>query len=257
MIFLESRKNIASLTEGEWEKLRILKGLLLPCKQATEDLGGDTYVSCSITIPLVSHLSRVMKLSDDDPSYVARFKTCFLETLKVVRDVNVEFLKVATALDPRFKTLRCIPKEERDSVWEAVRVQLGIHCRDRSITEEQNRIASAPCPKKPKYVFDSLSDDDDLHSEANDSEDVDGALSLYRGQVEIGQEEDPLKWWSTQRSAFPAVFRLAQRFLGSPATTVPCERLFSRAGDINSEKRAALSPEHVNMLVCTNNWLQT
>jgi len=55
--------------------------------------------------------------------------------------------------------------------------------------------------------------------------------------------------------AHPLLANLAIRYLGTPATTVPCERIFSKSGLIDSKTCAALSPANVNKLVCLNNWL--
>ena len=43
--------------------------------------------------------------------------------------------------------------------------------------------------------------------------------------------------------------KAAQRYLSSPATSVPSERLFSSAGDICSDKRTCLLAENVERLV--------
>ena len=68
----------------------------------------------------------------------------------------------------------------------------------------------------------------------------------------IGEEQtskSPLQWWKENKSRFPLLSQLAARYLAIPATSVPCERVFSAAGHIVSEKRACLLPENVNMLV--------
>ena len=43
--------------------------------------------------------------------------------------------------------------------------------------------------------------------------------------------------------------KAAQRYLSSPATSVPSERLFSSAGDICSDKRTCMFAENVERLV--------
>ena len=43
--------------------------------------------------------------------------------------------------------------------------------------------------------------------------------------------------------------RMARRYLGVVATSVPSERLFSTAGNVVTAKRCALEPENVEKLV--------
>ena len=106
-------------SDAEFEKLRILQSLLDPFRFVTEQLGGERYVSCSVVLPAVCHLRRAMQISDDDPAYVARFKNAITTDLDSrLRNCNLPWLKMSTILDPRFKLLKCLPKRERDEVWQ-------------------------------------------------------------------------------------------------------------------------------------------
>ena len=73
-------------------------------------LGGEKYVSCLVVQPSIVHLLKVLRVSDDDPPYAARFESVFTKDLESRRDAsNIEWLKVATALDPSFKSLKYLP----------------------------------------------------------------------------------------------------------------------------------------------------
>lgn len=91
---------------------------LFVCKYIAKLLGGQNYVSCSVVLPSLYHLQQSMKIWDDDPSYTVRFKASFTKDLNHRREkTNLEWLKVSTALDPRFKDLKCLPTAEREPVW--------------------------------------------------------------------------------------------------------------------------------------------
>ncbi len=65
------------------------------CRYITELLGGDKYVSCSVVLPAPCHLQHTMKISDDDPAYIVRFKAAFTKDLNQRREkINLEWLKV-------------------------------------------------------------------------------------------------------------------------------------------------------------------
>ena len=72
---------IAILSEAKWVKLQVLQTLLDPCRYATELLGDEQYVSCSVVLPTLCHLRHVMTVTDEDSAYAMRFKTAFVSDL--------------------------------------------------------------------------------------------------------------------------------------------------------------------------------
>ena len=53
-----------------------------------------------------------------------------------------------------------------------------------------------------------------------------------------------LQWWSQHRSRYPSLVPVVRMLFGVPATSVPSERLFSKAGLVISDRRSRLSPQH-------------
>ena len=51
--------NIAQLSHTEWQKLKTLRNLLQPLEQASTELGGQSYVSSSILLPIMYHLVKL------------------------------------------------------------------------------------------------------------------------------------------------------------------------------------------------------
>jgi len=78
----------------------------------------------------------------------------------------------------------------------------------------------------------------------------------YQFESEIDEQACFLEWWKSHAGAYQSSFALARKYLTTPATTFPCEPLFSVSGNIISKKRAPLLPGNVNKLVCLNNWLR-
>ena len=74
-------------------------------------------------------------------------------------------------------------------------------------------------------------------------------LTVYKAQPQIPLTADPLEWWKLHSCRFPHMARVAKRYLGVPATSVPSERVFSTAGDIVTAKRSCLIGEHVDQLI--------
>lgn len=87
-------------------------------------------MSASIVIPECARLITVKRPSDDDPAYSRRFKESFRESLKE-RKQNLKenmFLIVATALDPRYKSLDCLLKSDRKHVWSHITNLAKLSC---------------------------------------------------------------------------------------------------------------------------------
>ena len=81
------------------------------------------------------------------------------------------------------------------------------------------------------------------------------AVLRFKAEPQTDMDSCPLEWWRSHAGAHPVIANLAMKYLGSPATTVPCERLFSQSGNIVTKKRASLKQHNVNKLVCLNDWL--
>lgn len=215
------------------------------CRYVTELLGGDKYVSCSVVLPTLCHLLHTMEVSDVDPAYIVRFKAAFTEDLNRRKD-NTNLLWLKVALDPRFKDLRCLPRAEREEVWQKLSEMLM----DREPASHPSRKETEPEPPKKKkmslLLMESESDDEALST--------DKTVDRYKAEPSVGIEACSLQWWAAHTGAHGKLARIAQRYLATPASTVPC--VFSLAGHIVQKKRSTLSSVNVNKLVCLSNWLK-
>lgn len=77
-------------------------------------------------------------------------------------------------------------------------------------------------------------------------------LRSYSDEPLIGREDDPLAYWQKREALYPRLSKLAKRYLVIPASSVPCERVFSKAGELITDRRNRLSPTHVNELLFLN-----
>ncbi|KAK7913165.1 hypothetical protein WMY93_013376 [Mugilogobius chulae] len=240
-------------TTTEMDKLLKLESLLEPCRFVTELLGGDTYVSCSVVLPALCHLSRLMEISEDDPAYVVKFKTTFRTDLDTRKsNANLPYLKIATVLDPRFKDLKCLPKAERHEVWTSLTRLL----KEQEVGSDKPVEPSTSEPQKKRLALLHVSSDSDSESNSEPYEEsLENYVCCYRAEPIISTDACPLEWWSKHASSHSKLAPIAHKYLATPATSVPCERLFSLAGHVVQKKRASLSSEHVNNLVCLSNWL--
>ncbi|XP_053289765.1 E3 SUMO-protein ligase ZBED1-like [Pleuronectes platessa] len=160
----QQKHNLATLTSAEYDRLANLETLLEPCRYVTELLGGDKYVSCSVVLPALCHLLRTMEISDVDPAYIVRFKAVFKGDLNTRKEnTNLSWLKLATALDPRFKDLRCLSKAEREEVWQKLSQML----KDRDTESQPCSDEMEPEPPKKKVALLLLGSESESDEDAN------------------------------------------------------------------------------------------
>ena len=105
-----------------------------------------------------------------------------------------------------------------------------------------------PSPKRPKTVvlkcFSEILQEAGIEVDSKYNTVVDKYLSKHLIAFHWG---NAYKWWAENRVCFKPLADLAMKYLSSPPTSVPSERLFSGAGDIYDEKRNRLAPERAEM----------
>jgi len=57
-------------------------------------------------------------------------------------------------------------------------------------------------------------------------------LARYKDEDPLPETESPLNWWKLNSHRFPVFASFVKTVLCVPATSVPCERLFSSSGYI-------------------------
>jgi len=62
-------------------------------------------------------------------------------------------------------------------------------------------------------------------------------------------DEDPLSWWKKNETRFPYLARLAKKYLAIQASSASPERLFSIAGNLITDRRSSLTPDHVKEIM--------
>ena len=117
--------------------------------------------------------------------------------------------------------------------------------------EQQVEIIEPP-PKKRRGVFDFIKECEKIQRE--------GEVDVAAAQIELDiffkekvvETGDVFEWWNQNKIRFPNIFEFIKKYLIIPATSVPAERVFSKAGEIICAKRSRLSRKRANELVFLN-----
>ena len=239
-------KNDMCLTDEDMKLTKEVLDVLKPFEIATVEMSADKYVSVSKIIPIVRSLQRITVGSSATfplkKELIAQMQRRFGNI-----EANLHLAK-STIFDPRFQKLAFRNNAERQGVQSLVQELETI--RDPAAEPEQNVAKVTPVTDLLWSEFDSKVSN--LVSTRNSN--VSGTMeaSEYFKEHLIPREREPLTWWLEHEKKYP---NIARKYLCITATSVPSERLFSKAGELVSHKRSCLKPSNVNMLLLSQIWL--
>jgi hypothetical protein len=85
------------------------------------------------------------------------------------------------------------------------------------------------------------------------SDDSENVLKHYLNQKIVRIKEDPLFFWERHKTVYPNLTNIALKYLTVvAATSVPAERMFSKAGIVMELHRNRLLPSRLGKLVFLN-----
>jgi len=127
-----------------------------------------------------------------------------------------------------------------------------------NITEENSNISETPeiqttSNNEAVNLWSFL--DDKLNTERTQVTSIstaDNILKQYFSLPHANRKSKPIDFWIKHKVLLGELFNLALKYLVIPATSVPSERIFSKAGEIMSAKRNRTHPKNLDMLIFLN-----
>lgn len=231
----------------QWDMAKDLVKILRPLQIATTVLSAQYQPSISCVFPILHGLKTEHLASrEGDSAIVKRLKSAIRTDLVARFPDNGNYILawLASALDPRFKSLTFLSEDNKTAVWK----HLG---------EELKKVTPAPDEAADKEsaggnegevsALAFLLGSNTTTGAANDESSSE--LQRYRQELCSVDSGPPLQWWKANCKRFPNLAKVAKKVLAIPATSTPTERLFSTAGLVCHKKRARLLPENVDKLV--------
>ena len=217
--------DLPHVTPNQWDLGDKIIAVLNPVEEITTKSISTEVASVSLIIPFVRAFKKTLENHDDDRE-IRTMKSEMLASLNT-RYGNVESngsLALATLLDPRFKDKFISGTVEKTNAKDLLDEKVA------EITGSDN--SRAPSPKCPKTNL--------LQCFAEILEEAEVEVDAYNAVVDKYLAEplipfprgNSYSWWAANKPRFPALAKLAQRYLCAPPTSVPSERLFSGAGEI-------------------------
>ena len=158
------------LTEEDMLRIATVNKFLTRLDIFSTTLGGDKYVSSSVLMPVIASMKKMMQEDSSDPMYIAKLKQVILADFnrRVAKNIDTEFFLLATALDPRWKDLKMIKRDERDLVFAKIRKEM--------FSREKSNTPDEEVKSKPKR---RLLDFDESDEENSEEDPLDAELKRF------------------------------------------------------------------------------
>ncbi|XP_043468397.1 uncharacterized protein LOC122502421 [Leptopilina heterotoma] len=239
------------LTPEEEEIAIEIRDILKPMSQVTKEICSEKSVTLSKCIPLISLLQKSINNYEATHPVSFNFKQTLLTNLeKRFRTVeNIKVAAMATILDPRFKKLH---------FQNAVSAATAVGAIN-TILKNRTKEVAQDCLRDENLnnndVNSIWSYHDQLQSQQLTNADSDSAggiaieIRQYLNRPVCSRNTNPFEEWITMKPTYPHLYEVAMEYLPILATSVPSERLFSKAGQIITKRRNRLSGQHLNQLI--------
>ncbi|XP_060845259.1 E3 SUMO-protein ligase ZBED1-like [Rhopalosiphum padi] len=235
------QSSIDTLTPEEWDIVDKAILILQIFNEVTIEVSSEKTVSLSKKIVLVSSMTATVNTYVDDislPHAVHQMAVSLKNELqKRFKDIEeTEIVAQASILDPRFKKYGNI----------------------RLPSTPSNNLEQAPTTstsQPPVSLLWKIYEDKVEKFKSTVSSTAAGIIELdkYLGETLIDRKDDPLKWWYERKHIYPHLYEFAMKRLCVTATSVPCERIFSEAGQIITQKRNRLNTKKASQLIFLHN----
>uniref|UniRef100_A0A182RJX0 Dimer_Tnp_hAT domain-containing protein n=1 Tax=Anopheles funestus TaxID=62324 RepID=A0A182RJX0_ANOFN len=148
---------------------------------------------------------------------------------------NTSIVSKATVLDPRFKQKGFSNSNLFKACCDELLVEMGsMNIEDNNYNDEASELAVDEAMRTSESLWEEF-DLDQIHPQIV-------LHSRSSTQIELDNyvaepNDDPLEWWKLHKMQHPLLYQIMLRVLCIPASSVPCERVFSKAGEIETSKR--------------------
>ncbi|XP_029994695.1 zinc finger BED domain-containing protein 4-like [Sphaeramia orbicularis] len=220
-------------------------------------LSEEKRVSASKVIPLYRMLQHNLfeKLRHSKQPATQQLGT-FLKDGLQARCGQYEIVRpLATLLDPRFKNLGFGNPAKAQEAEKQLILECATLIQPAETSDPQ--IAPSSSSTADNSLWDMF-DQKVKNKTTTRSITADATIEVgkYLQEPFIPRSADPLAYWKERAVVFPHLHKLSNKFLCIPATSVPCERVFSKAGEVITKKRNRLHPSTAEKIIFLNKNLE-
>ncbi|CAB4011938.1 zinc finger BED domain-containing 1-like [Paramuricea clavata] len=226
------------------EVLKAAVAILKPFERVTTEISADQYISISKAIPLAKSLQHLTSASIHKDTTLASEMSAQLRR-RFTGVENVHLLAHSTLLDPHMKKLAfsSFVAARQGEQWIVEEMKQHVPAVP---TDEQTEVTEQQRDVGLWDLFDKKVADRQLR--ATSTLTIERESTRFFDDKLLARDKDPLTWWKENEKDYKILSNLAKKYLCIPATSVPAERLFSKAGELVSIRQS----KNVDMLLFLN-----
>ncbi|XP_076135696.1 E3 SUMO-protein ligase ZBED1-like [Alosa pseudoharengus] len=262
---LRKGEDVSTLNENDLCNAEDMVKVMAPVKVITTVMCEDEQPTISMMAPLRAKLKKHFQATTEDTGLIREMKKVFLDDFEKRYTQVEDLLCIASALDPRFKSLPFLSDHDTERIFMCISDEAtALHNKKAEETDkeshpspmqedpahgdadnspvevqEEPRDGPPPCKKKKSTALDQLFGETyEVRTIGRSSrERANEEIQRYRERNLLPLNGSPLEWWRAQVD-LPLLSAITKRYLCIPATSVAAERVFSTAGDIISSQRS-------------------
>jgi len=246
------------INNQEWELIDSACNLLGIFNNVTEEMSADQNVTISKQNLyyrfLTDHLNTFIYNNNSNEIIInmaTEIKKTLFNYFKNLEDYEIQ--EQSIILDPRFKkfgfaseTKFQILKTSLQQKLQALNVENELLVPNESNEQTAIEIQSTSTSDIWKSFDERVSS---LVGQNNSTVASIVEMDKYLNECLLSRHMDPLKWWSERKHIYPRLYEIMKRRLCVPATSVPSERVFSKAGQVLTQRRSRLTTSKVEKLI--------
>jgi len=253
--------DIDQLTPREWIVVEKSVEVLEIFSDVTVEISSENFISISKVLIFISSMKETMflfKNNTDWPEQVLSMVGVFIEEIdrRFSNYKDNELITQSALLDPRIKHLALMHLTEREkelilNSFKNKVVQITI-LGTQSTTKDNTTVFSTR--PSSSLLWKRFDEQYNIQRSIVPNPQTAGIIEYDRYMKEpvISRIEDPLAWWKEHKTIYPHLFKMVKKRLCICATSVPCERIFSKAGLTISDRRTNLAPSKVAQILFLN-----
>nr|XP_046241207.1 zinc finger BED domain-containing protein 4-like [Scatophagus argus] len=245
------------LSQEEWDILQEACTVLEPFEEVTVEISADSYVTASKMLILCRGLQRVTAQNQTSVT-TANVKElvdalCASMDRKFHRMEYNTVLSETTILDPRFKKLAFNDTKAVDEAIQRITAAAARFSQPTPLPGGQEGAEDeqeGPQASAVWRFFEERPSEDTTRRKPSANAVLE--VRSYLEEPLFQTSADPLSWWENKASFYPRLAHVMTRRLCIVATSVPSERIFSKTGQIMTDRRSRISPSKLRHLVFLN-----